>query len=521
MTTGLVHSSASERRPRAPLAVTAADVAALNASLDPEQTAFEAARVLLTAAGAESCGLWVEAGDVTSMAGVVADGDGARIVEGFAGRPAPDSAALREAFAEGRPASTDDVTLAPAPGTALARAPGAAFLVPLGRDGTVVAVAALTSVPVAGVAAVEAAAEPAGAALANALAFAGQRAAFAAAQRRVERLDVLHDLGGVLAERGGSKALVERVNRLLSDRDLEVDSLAWRSRAVARRVGGSDLLPVERTMLREGEGSTTLADGRVAIAIRVGRKYLGSMRVRAAVAPGEAELQFLELVAAGVGEVASRISLRAEVEEAARGTALAHERDRIAADLHDTAGQLFVAIQLLARREAEKLPRASEAAASFHRLADLADQGKWDIDHAIDALAFFPAARHGLAPAVRSLAATFHGELDVIVDVLGRPVRLPAPAERALYRVVHESLTNGKRHYRCSAVRVALSFERERVHLSITDDGTGLTETIPDRGRVGTSAMRRAVADVGGTFHIRNARPRGAIVEAEIPRDRR
>lgn len=514
MRPGLIDASPAARR--APVAVAAADVAALNASLDPEQTAFEVARVLLAAAGASSCGLWVDAGDVTPMAGVAAGDDELRIVEDFAERPPPESAALHDAFSEGRSSWTDDIALAPVPSS------DAILLVPLGRDATTIAVAALTSVPGAGVAAVEGAAELAGAALANALAFGRQRAALAAAQRRVERLDVLHDLGGVLAERGGSKALVDRVNRLLCDRGLEVDSLAWRSRSVARRVGGSDLVPVERTMLRDGHGATTLADGRVAIAIRVGRKHVGSMRVRTASPPGEAELQFLELVAAGVGEVANRISLRAEVEEAARGTALAHERDRIAADLHGTAGQLFVAIRLLARREAEKFPRASEAAASYHRLADLADQGKWEIDHAVDALAFFPAARHGLAPAVRSLAATFHGgDLDVIVDVFGRPVRLPAPAERALYRVVHESLTNAQRHSRCSVVRVALSFERERVHLSITDDGTGLTETIPDRGRVGTSAMRAAVIDAGGTFHIRNARPRGAVVEAEIPRDRR
>lgn len=140
-----------------------------------------------------------------------------------------------------------------------------------------------------------------------------------------------------------------------------------------------------------------------------------------------------------------------------------------------------------------------------------------------DALAFFPAARHGLVPAIRSLAASFHSdsELDVIVDVFGRPVRLPARAERALYRVVHESLANAWRHARCSVVRVALSFERGHVHLGVVDDGTGLTETIPDRGRVGTSDMRRAITEIGGTFRIRNAHPRGVLVEAEIPRDGR
>jgi signal transduction histidine kinase len=519
MRTGLFDATRPRARSRVPLA--ADDVAALHGSLDPGDTAFEIARVVLAVSGGASCAIWVGGGDevTAAFAAVTPEGGGVRAVDDFAGRPAPCSPALADAFQRTGAAWT------PAnPALVPSESDGPVLLLPLPHDDAVVAVVALHGADPGAVDALDGVAEHAGAALGHALAFARRGAALADAERRVESLDVLHDLGGALAERGGSKALVDRLNRLLGDRGLVVDGLAWKSRAVARRVGGGDLVPPERTMLRDGAGWTTLADGRLAIAMRVGRKHLGSMRVRVC-APRDdaADIPFLELLAAGVAEVANRISLRAEVEEAARGTALAHERDRIAADLHDTAGQLFVAIQLLARREAEKLPRASDAAARFHRLADLANQGKWEIDHAIDALAFFPAARHGLAPAIRSLATSFRSDsgLDVIVDVVGRPVRLPAPAERALYRVVHESLANAWRHARCSVVRVALSFERERVHLTVTDDGTGLTETIPDRGRVGTSSMRRAMTDAGGTFHLRNAHPRGAIVEATIPRDKR
>ena len=482
------------------------DLAALHGSLDPRITGLETARVLAEVSDATACGVWlVEDLQATALCGAAAAGGEIRPVDGFAGRNRA-AGLLLGAIAMARPVESEDAELAPSGGAPL-------LLVPLLCGDPVLAVAALARPRPDAIGAVEGIAAHAGHALANAL-------TFARVERQVERLDVLHDLGGALAERGGAKALVERLNRLLGDRGLEVDSLAWKSRAVARRLGGAELTAHERTMLRESRSTATLADGRLAVAMRVGRKHVGSMRIRGAAAEGDE--RFLELLAAGVAEVANRISLRGEVEEAARGTALAQERDRIAADLHDTAGQLFVAIQLLARREAEKV-EGSEAAGRFRRLADLAEEGKWEIDHAIDALAFFPAARHGLVPAIRSLAASFHAdsELDVIVDVCGRPVRLSPRAERALYRVVHESLANAWRHARCSAGRVALSFEPRHVHLSVVDDGTGLTETIPDRGRVGTSSMRRAITEIGGTFHIRNARPRGAIVEAEIPKDGR
>lgn len=512
MRAGLIDA---RERTRLPSRIEAGDVAALHESLDPYAAAFETARLLMGTTAAHACGVWfVDEDEVTAAIGAVAAGERISVVDDFAGRSAALGWPLAEAVAGASPLIVDcDLDLTP-------EASGApVLLVPLGRRGKVAAVAALA--PVAETIGVHEVAAHAGAALSNALKFARQAAALARLERQVERLDVLHDLGGALAERGGSKALVDRLNRLLGGRGLEVESLAWKSRAVARRLGGADLTSRERTMLKNSEPVTALSDGRLAVAMRVGRKHVGAMRVRGT--SDAADVPFLELLAAGVAEVANRISLRAEVEEAARGTALAHERDRIAGDLHDTAGQLFVAIQLLARREAEKLQAGSEAATRFRRLADLAEQGKWEIDHAIDALAFFPAARHGLVPAVRSLASSFQSdsELDVIVDVFGRPVRLSPRAERALYRVVHESLANAWRHARCSVVRIALSFERQHVHLTVTDDGTGLTETIPDRGRVGTSNMRRAVNEVGGTFHIRNARPRGVVVEAEIPRDGR
>ncbi|MDQ3951829.1 MAG: GAF domain-containing protein [Actinomycetota bacterium] len=526
MTLGLVDQPGTAAL-RPPRTIAAAEVSALHASLGFDEAALTAARALLDAAEAAACGLWlVEDGRVTGAAAAVATAAGpSPAVEGFAGRPAPGSPALSRALLSRRPVRADDSRDA---ALVLQSGPGGVLLVPLQRGGRVLAVAALAggdaaSSPVV-VDDLETLAGYAAGALDNALSFRRQAAALATVQRRMERLDVLHDLGDALTERGGSKAFVERLNRLLGGKGFEVEGLAWKSRALVRRLGGGDLLPQERAMLRDSRAVATLSDGRLAVAMRVGRKQVGSMRVRGMSVPHDAaELPFLELLAAGVAEVANRLALRAEVEEAARGTALAHERDRIAADLHDTAGQLFVAIQLLARREAEKLPVGSPAAERFRRLAELADQGKWDIDHAIDALAFFPAARHGLVAAVRALAVSFQSdsELDVIVDVSGRPVRLPARAERALYRVVHESLANAWRHSRCSVVRVALAFEKRRVRLTVTDDGTGLTETIPDRGRVGTSSMRRAITDVGGSFQIRNARPRGVVVEAEIPKDRR
>ncbi|HEV2755936.1 MAG TPA: GAF domain-containing protein [Actinomycetota bacterium] len=521
----MIEAPADIRIARGARPATAADVAAFHRSLDPAETAGAIARVFCEVAGAAACGVWLLDGDdLSPVAGAVAAPTGEpEPVDGFADRPAPAApGGWKTLLARRATLSHDAQDLELVPPVRLAGAPRA-VLVPLLHEDRPRGLAALAPVdPDAPLEALEELGTAAATALAHSLAFERRGSLLAGLERQVERLDVLHDLSGALTERGGSSSLVARLNRLLDGRGPEVESLAWRSRSLAQRLGGSDLTPEERAMLRDSGSCTTLPDGRIAIPMHLGRRSVGTMRVRGATSRPE-EVAFLEILAAGVAEVANRISTRADMEEAARGRELAQERDRIAADLHDTAGQLFVAIQLLARREAEKLSPDSHWAERFRRLAELADQGKWEIDQAIDALAFFPAARRGLVPAIKSLATSFGADsgLDVIVDVTGRPARLPAKAERALYRVVHESLANAWRHARCSVVRVALSFDKANVVLSVTDDGMGLTASIPDRGRVGTNSMRRAITDVGGTFRIRNARPRGVVVEAEIPRERR
>lgn len=278
-------------------------------------------------------------------------------------------------------------------------------------------------------------------------------------------------------------------------------------------------------MLRAGgrDGSAQLPDGTLAIPMRLGRRTVGSVRVRPADLARD-DRSFIEALASGVAEVASRGALRAEMEAADRERAVGTERARIAADLHDTAGQLFIAIKLLAEQQAEQIPEDSPWAGRFRRFAELAEHGKWEIDQVIRALAFFPAARRGLAPAVKSLSRNFEMDsgIEVLVSVEGAPVRLTPQVERALYRIAHEGLANAWRHARCATVVIQLSFGPEEVALTVTDDGIGLSQTLKEEGpRVGVANMRKSVEEAGGSFRIRAAKPRGIRIEARVKREGR
>jgi len=341
---------------------------------------------------------------------------------------------------------------------------------------------------------------------------------------RVRDLDVLYRLTTALNEQADARTLMAKLNDLMTqtsgreDADaarIEVVGLAFRDPTIMRRLNGEKLLAQERNLTTV---PIRLDNGLFAVPMRLSRKLVGSMRVQADQLSRDDEA-FLVALGGGVAEVASRGALRTKLDVAARDRAVASERTRMAADLHDTVGQLFVAIGLLARRQIEKLDEESPVTERFRRLAELADGGKWELEQAIRALAFVPAERRGLLPALRALAESFQNDsgISVLVEAAGRPVRLAPAVERAFYRVANEALTNAWRHARCSFVRLELSFEPEEIALRITDDGVGLSPRLADRGPgLGIMSMRRAIAEVDGQLRVRNAARHGVRVEARV-----
>jgi signal transduction histidine kinase len=109
--------------------------------------------------------------------------------------------------------------------------------------------------------------------------------------------------------------------------------------------------------------------------------------------------------------------------------------------------------------------------------------------------------------------------IEVLVQVEGAPVRLTPQVERALYRTTHEALANAWRHAHCSYVSIGLTFAKDALELVVTDDGVGLGQALEQEGpRMGLANMRKSIEEVGGTFKIRAAKPRGVRVEARVGR---
>jgi signal transduction histidine kinase len=107
--------------------------------------------------------------------------------------------------------------------------------------------------------------------------------------------------------------------------------------------------------------------------------------------------------------------------------------------------------------------------------------------------------------------------LPVTVTVSGQSRILPAPVDRAAYRIIQEALTNVARHAGQATASVHLDYREDDLTVRIDDDGEGNgdTDTAPGVGLVG---MRERVAALGGSLH---AAPHqggaGFTVRAELP----
>lgn len=90
-----------------------------------------------------------------------------------------------------------------------------------------------------------------------------------------------------------------------------------------------------------------------------------------------------------------------------------------------------------------------------------------------------------------------------------------------LVRLTRELVTNAIKHADASRIDVAIERAPHGVVLVVRDDGVGADQLLVDnaveRGHVGLASCRERVAAVGGVLTLVRGRPRGTIVEVELP----
>ena len=213
----------------------------------------------------------------------------------------------------------------------------------------------------------------------------------------------------------------------------------------------------------------------------------------------------------------------ARLYEQSRELSVLDERNRLARELHDAMTQTLFSLRLTVEAA------AAAAATDPKQAAAELDTARRLVDSVFDELRVLildlrpPAlGADGLVAAVRkhlAVAARARG-LRTSVAVTGDGQTTLGPqAERELFRIVQEAVSNAVRHAEASAVDVVVSFEGGSAAVTVTDDGAGFdtaARAVRSR-RLGLTSMRERAQALGGTLMVRSAPGEGTTVRAEVP----
>ena len=150
-------------------------------------------------------------------------------------------------------------------------------------------------------------------------------------------------------------------------------------------------------------------------------------------------------------------------------------------------------VRELAGESNEELVAALDATSALLRSAMWEVRGPIDSGHILEG--------RELGRVLWSHCATFEKITGIPAEMSQSGTELPLATEtRArLFSIAHNALTNAFLHARPGRVEVRLSFEADRIRLSVSDDGVGLPDGYAERGR-GFNGMRSDAEQMGGAL---------------------
>ena len=206
-------------------------------------------------------------------------------------------------------------------------------------------------------------------------------------------------------------------------------------------------------------------------------------------------------------EIAREAIIAKERQEAekAKATALADERNRLAADVHDTLAQAFAAT-LLHLRSMEMARLAPDLRSHCQFAQQTASAGLAAARRAMNAVRTATPADNRplperLAERVRRVSARTTAQVDFHVE--GKIAVLSWAVEDEIERLATEALFNAERHAAASHIIVKLDYLPEPgLRLRVHDNGRGFDQAQVIGGGLGLRAMHERAERIGATFTL-------------------
>ena len=129
----------------------------------------------------------------------------------------------------------------------------------------------------------------------------------------------------------------------------------------------------------------------------------------------------------------------------------------------------------------------------------------------------------GLSAALELIVGEFNDVCNTVLSfsISGSERRLPPETELALFRITQEAMNNIRKHSQAATGRIDLKFTRDKIKLSIIDNGKGFntsrTGKPSAKGGLGMLGMRERAHLVGAVLKVKSQPDRGTVISVELP----
>jgi PAS domain S-box-containing protein len=226
--------------------------------------------------------------------------------------------------------------------------------------------------------------------------------------------------------------------------------------------------------------------------------------------------------------LATQVSLAIQLTQLARTakqSAVLEERNRLAAEIHDSLAQGFagISMQLSAAARAMK-SKSEDALGHVERANDLSRFGLSEARRSALSLRSNIIEESGLIEALkmlversnipRLLRCSFHCSRV-------REAALAPHVQQDLLRIAQEAISNALRHAQPTGIKVSLRLDPPNLVLKIRDNGSGIANArlISEGTGFGFANMRARAKNLGAKLDIRTASGRGTSVTVRLPID--
>lgn len=196
------------------------------------------------------------------------------------------------------------------------------------------------------------------------------------------------------------------------------------------------------------------------------------------------------------------------------------ERQRIAADLHDSLGQKLLVIQNLAQFGLEHVGEPTKLADYLQRVSSTATICVDEVRQITRNLRPYQIDHLGLTLAVKSLAsiAETGGATRIELDIEDLDGILPREQEILIYRIFQEGLANALRHAQAKLIILRAHRRGNHLELRVEDDGRGLQhERAQAQGGFGLSSLRERVRMLSGKMDLSSDAGIGCVLSVSVP----